>query len=46
MLNTTSEPVEVPVEGELLLTTVDGATVADGTVTLPPASTVWLRAMA
>jgi alpha-glucosidase len=42
VLNTASEPVEVPVSGELLLSTADGATVAAGVVTVPPAATVWL----
>ena len=43
VLNTASEPVEVPVAGELLLATADGAAVAAGAVTVPPAATVWLR---
>jgi alpha-glucosidase len=45
VLSTASEPVEVPVEGvrELLAQSADGAVLADGVVTVPAASTVWLR---
>jgi alpha-glucosidase len=44
VLNTADEDVEVPVTGELVLATADGARVTAGTVTVPSASTVWLRA--
>jgi alpha-glucosidase len=43
VLNTATEAVEVPYGGELLLATADGALAADDAVTVPPASTVWLR---
>ena len=45
VLSTAAEPVEVRVEGavELLETTAAGAELADGLVTVPAASTVWLR---
>jgi alpha-glucosidase len=43
VLNTASEPVELAVAGQLLLATADGAVVTNGTVTVPAASTVWLR---
>jgi alpha-glucosidase len=43
VLNSATEAVEVPVGGELLLATAEGAVVAADTVTVPSASTVWLR---
>jgi alpha-glucosidase len=43
VLNTADEDVELPVTGEILLATADGASAADGTVTVPSASTIWLR---
>jgi alpha-glucosidase len=47
VLNTAAEPVELPVElpvrGEILLATADGASLADGVLTVPAASTVWIR---
>jgi alpha-glucosidase len=43
ILNSASEPVELPVTGELLLSTAEGAAVSAAAVTVPPASTVWLR---
>jgi alpha-glucosidase len=42
VLNSAAEPVEVPVAGELLLSTSEGASVNGSVVTVPPASTVWL----
>jgi alpha-glucosidase len=44
VLNTATEAVELPVSGELLLATDDAASVDGGTVTVPAASAVWLRA--
>jgi alpha-glucosidase len=43
VLNSAAEAVEVPVSGELLLATADGATATATGVTVPAASTVWLR---
>jgi alpha-glucosidase len=43
VLNSAGEAVEVALSGELVLATADGAEVADGSVTVPAASTVWLR---
>ncbi|MCW2607586.1 MAG: hypothetical protein JWO60_2279 [Frankiales bacterium] len=45
VLSTASEPVEVAVPGtsELLETTADGVVLADGVLTLPAATTAWLR---
>jgi alpha-glucosidase len=43
VLNTAAEAVEVPVTGELLLATAEGARVGDDSLTVPAASTVWLR---
>ncbi len=44
VLNTAAEPVEVELSGTLLEATADGATVGDGVLTVPAATTVWLRA--
>ena len=45
MLNTASEPVQVPVPAgaSLLEATAPGAEVEGELVTVPPAATVWLR---
>jgi alpha-glucosidase len=43
VLNGASEPVEVQVSGDLLLSTSEGASASAGAITVPPASTVWLR---
>ena len=45
-LNTAGEPVELPLDGELVEATADGASVSGGVVTVPAASTVWLRVQA
>jgi alpha-glucosidase len=46
VLNTAGEPVELEVDGvpALVESTVDGASVDGGVVTVPAAATVWLRA--
>ena len=43
VLSTADEPVEVPVTGELVAATAEGAVARDGVVEVPAASTVWLR---
>jgi alpha-glucosidase len=43
VMNTADEDVEVAVTGELLLATAAGASVSGAAVTVPSASTVWLR---
>jgi alpha-glucosidase len=43
VLNTANEAVQVEVRGELLVATADGAEVDDALLTVPAASTVWLR---
>ncbi|MCU1590523.1 MAG: malL [Frankiales bacterium] len=43
VLNTAAEAVDVPLTGELLLATATGAAVSTSAVTVPAASTVWLR---
>jgi hypothetical protein len=43
VLNTAAEPVEVELAGELLEATADGAGATGAVVTVPAASTVWLR---
>jgi alpha-glucosidase len=43
VLNTSERPVEVPCTGSVLVATRAGACVGDGSLTVPPVSTVWLR---
>ncbi|MBW3638542.1 MAG: alpha-amylase [Actinobacteria bacterium] len=43
VLNTSERPVEVPCSGDVLVATQAGACVGDGSLTVPPVSTVWLR---
>ena len=43
VLNTANEPVQVEVSGDLLIGTAEGAEVEDGLLTVPAASTAWLR---
>jgi alpha-glucosidase len=43
VLNTAAEAVQVELGGQLLEATADGAEAAGGVVTVPAASTVWLR---
>ena len=43
VLSTADEPVELELTGEVIAATADGAKVADGRLTVPAASTVWLR---
>lgn len=44
VLSTADEPVQVALEGALVDATAAGAEASDGVVTIPAASTVWLRA--
>ena len=43
VLNTAGEAVEVPLDGRLVEATAPGAELEDGVLTVPAASTVWLR---
>jgi alpha-glucosidase len=43
VLNTATEPVELPAGGSIVLATADGASLADGVLTVPAAATVWVR---
>ena len=43
VLNTSEVEVEAPFSGDLLVATQPGARLGDGSVTVPPVSTVWLR---
>ena len=43
VLNTSEHPVEVLCSGNVLVATRVGACVGDGSLTVPPVSTVWLR---
>lgn len=43
VLNTADVPVDLELSGELIAATADGAKVSDGRLTVPAASTVWLR---
>jgi alpha-glucosidase len=44
VLNAANEPVQVQAQGTLLEATAEGAEAVDGLLTVPAASTVWLRA--